>query len=87
MMQTKVETVSLKQFSDEEKTFLLNELGYLTDGNFVLDKEGRVLKDKYTKETICLSNMIIMPGSTIILDNNELSITLYLQEYGDKFIF
>jgi hypothetical protein len=27
--------------------------------------------------------MMILPGSTVVLDDNPLSIALYIQEYGD----
>ena len=84
-MEQKVETISLKQFSDEEKILLLNELEFQTDGKFVLDIKGEVIKDKYIGVPVTLKNMLIFPGSTIILDDNEISITLYLKEYGDKF--
>ena len=84
-MNEKVETISLKQFSNEEKLLLLKELGFQTDGKFVLDKRGDVIKDKYIGVAIRLDNMLILPGSAIVLDNNELSITLYLKEYGNRF--
>ena len=84
-MNEKVETISLKQFSNEEKLLLLKELGFQTDGKFVLDKRGDVIKDKYIGVAIRLDNMLIFPGSAIVLDNNELSITLYLKEYGNRF--
>ena len=41
--------------------------------------------DKYIEEPVRLDNMIIFPGSTIILDDNPLSIISYLEEYGDVF--
>ncbi len=81
----KVETISLKQFSDGDKVLLLNELGLQTDGKFVLDEKGLVIKDKYVGVSVSLKNMLIFPGSTIVLDDNELSVTMYLEEYGDKF--
>ncbi|MDE1849035.1 MAG: hypothetical protein KGH55_03315 [Nanoarchaeota archaeon] len=84
-MEQRVETVSLRQFSDRDKIFLLNELGFQTDGKFVLDEKGEVLKDKYIGVPVTLKNMLIFPGSTVILDDNEISITLYINEYGDKF--
>ena len=80
-----IEVASLNQFTLCQKIFLLKELGYQTDGTFVLDKNGRKVKDKYLEMPVNMENMIIFPGSTIILDNNELSISLYIEEYGDKF--
>ena len=81
----KMDVISLKQFSEEDKLLLLQELGYQTDGTFVLDKKGGVVKDRYIDVSVCFDRMLIFPGSTIILDNNEISIARYLEEYGDKF--
>ncbi len=79
---TETELVSLQRLSPDAKLMLLKELGYDSDGTYVL-KEGKRHLDRYTDEEIKLSNMVIFPGSVIILDNNPLSITLYLEEYGD----
>ena len=46
----------------------------------VYDAEGNKVLDKYIEIPVKLDNMAIFPGSTIILDNNELSISLYLEE-------
>ena len=63
-----MQTFSLNQFSKEDKILLLKELGYQSDGKFVLDESGEVTKDKYLGISILLDKMIIFPGSTIILD-------------------
>jgi len=68
---------------DNLKIILLKELGYNSDGIFVLDKNGDKCLDRYTDEPIKISNMAILPGSTIILDNNPLSISSFLEEFGD----
>jgi len=78
-----VETVSIKSLSAEQKKLLLKELGYDSDGMFVIDEEGSRVLDKYINEPVNISNMLILPGSTIILDNNPLSIASYLQEHPD----
>ena len=85
MEPNKVETVSLKNFSKQEKVDLLSGLGLKTDGIFVLNEKGEVMKDKYVEVDIELDNMLIFPGSMVVLDDNELSITSYLKEYGDRF--
>ncbi len=64
-----------------EKVALLEALGYKSDGVYVTDLVGNRVKDKYIDVEIEVSNMLIFPGSTIILDNNELSIASYLNEY------
>ena len=78
-----VELVSIKEMSTELKQRLLKELGYDSDGTYVLDSEGEKVLDRYTKEPIVISNMAILPGSSIILDNNPLSISSFLEEFGD----
>mgnify|MGYP001604484818 CR=1 FL=1 len=80
-----MELVSLKQMPREAKVELLKELGYGFDGRYVLDLEGNRVRDKYVDVEVELANMLILPGSTIILDNNPLSIAAYLEEYDDAF--
>lgn len=79
-----MESISLEKFSKESKILLLNELGYSSDGIFVLDSKGNRVYDKYIKDLVIkIDNMVILPGSTIILDNNPLSIASYIEEFGD----
>lgn len=78
-----VEQISISRLSSGDKILLLKELGYDSDGIFVLDESGKKLVDRYIEEPVKLNNMLILPGSTIIIDNNPLSIASYLQEYPD----
>lgn len=64
------------------KIILLKELGYDSDGTFVF-KKGKQCLDTYTEDPIRIDNMFIFPGSTIILDNNPLSIASFFEDYGD----
>ena len=80
-----VELVSLKNVSKESKILILKELGYDSDGEFVLDSDGKKVLDRYLGISIKLENMIILKGSEIILDNNELSISSYIEEFGNVF--
>lgn len=80
-----MELLSLKDVSNESKISLLRELGFDSDGVFVLDSAGNRVLDKYINEPVRLDNMIILPGSTVILDDNSLSIASYIEEYGDVF--
>lgn len=80
-----MELISLKNISKESKILLLRELGYDSDGIFVLDKERKQYLDKYTNDSIQVSNMLILPGSTIIIDDNPLSVASYIEEFGDVF--
>jgi len=76
------EKLSMKDMPKEVKILLLRELDYDSDGVFVL-KNGEKHLDKYINEPVKVDNMFIYPGSTIILDNNPLSIASFLEEYGD----
>ena len=78
-----MELLSLKRFSKDAKSQLLNELGFSTDGTFVLDDKGNKVIDKYINENVRIDNMLILPGSTIILDDNPVSIASYLEDYGE----
>ncbi len=80
-----MELVSLKDLKKEEKEVLVEELGYKTDGTYVLDKNSNRVLDKYLQIPIKLEKMLIFPGSTVLLDDNEVSINLYIEEYGDVF--
>lgn len=78
-----MEQISLKTLSQETKIAILEELGYDSDGTWVLTIKGEKVLDRYTNEPVKVSNCLILPGSTIIIDNNPLSIAAYLEEFGD----
>jgi len=75
--------ISIKGMSKEFRIMLLRELGYDSDGRYVTDSSGDIVLDRYIEEPILINNLAIFPGSTIILDNNPLSISSYLEEFGD----
>jgi len=78
-----MELVSLKKFSKESKILLLGELGYKSDGIFVLSVSGEKVIDSYINQPVKVDNMVILPGSEIILDDNPLSIASFIAEHGD----
>lgn len=80
-----MESLSLSTLPTEVKVALLQELGYGTDGEFVLSASGAPHRDIYTNEQVRIDRMLILPGSTIIIDNNPFSIASYLEEYGEIF--
>ena len=82
-MEHLTEILSIKNMPLNFKILLLQELGLGSDGVYVLDKKGERVFDIYTNEPVRIENMAILPGSTIVLDNNPLSITSYLEEHGD----
>lgn len=79
-MTTKLLTI--KEMPKELKIALIKKLGYNSDGKYVL-KNGKKYKDKYIGEFVRINNMFIYPGSTIIIDNNPLSISSFYEEFGD----
>ncbi len=83
-MRHTVSLVSLKGFPIEVKKALLGSIGYGSDEVFVLDKNGKKVLDRYTGEPIRIDNMMILPGSDIVLDSNPVSIASYLEEYPNR---
>ena len=77
------EKISLKTFTKEEKILLLKELGFDSDGKHVLDDKGKKITDKYVGIDVEIENMVILGGSTIILDDNEYSLMRYMEEYEE----
>lgn len=78
-----METILLKDVSINSKIALLKELGYGSDGEYVLDSEGNKVLDRYIQIPIKVDNMVILPGSVIILDDNILSLSHYMEEFPD----
>lgn len=67
----------------ELKLLLLQELGLGVDENRYITKDGRQILDKYIDQPVRVENLAIFPGSTIVLDDNPLSIVSYIEEYGE----
>lgn len=78
-----METISLKEVSLDSKIALLRELGFDSDGEYVLDSNGTKVLDRYLEVPIKVNNMVILPGSVVILDDNILSLTHYMEEFPD----
>jgi hypothetical protein len=80
-----LELISIKEAPKEFKIELLRALGLDADndGIYVIGKDGKRVLDKYINEPIKLSNMVILPGSTIVLDDNPISIAGYMDEFGE----
>ena len=78
-----METIFLKEVSINSKIALLKGLGFNSDGEYVLDSEGNKVMDRYIDIPVKVENMVILPGSTIILDDNILSLSCYMEEFPD----
>ena len=77
------ELISIKNMPKSLKIMLLKELGYNSDGTFIFNEKGEQCLDRYTNEPLKIDNMAIFPGSAIIIDNNPLSVSSFLEEFGD----
>ena len=78
-----MDLISMKDLPREVAQAILKELGYGSDGIFIVNKDGEPVLDRYTQEPVKLDNMLILPGSEVIIDNNPLSIACYFEEYGE----
>lgn len=76
-----LQSISIKEWGLKEKKILLRELGFTTDSTFIFTGDGKKVIDKYIDIPVEINNMLILPGSTIIIDNNPLSIASFLEEY------
>ncbi len=83
LAEKQMELISLKRVPKESKILLLKELGFSSHGEYVLDSSGNRVLDKYVDVPVRIDNMVILPGSTLILDDNELSLSRYLEEFGN----
>lgn len=78
--------VSLKSAPREYKLELLDALGMTVgqDGVHVVRKQdGAPVIDPYARVHVRIDNMMILPGSALVLDENELSLISYLDEKGE----
>jgi regulator of RNase E activity RraA len=65
------------------KLLLLKELGLSANADGYVTKDGKQVQDKYIEQPVRVENMAIFPGSTIVLDDNPVSIASYIEEYGE----
>ncbi|MCS4537722.1 MAG: hypothetical protein HYY67_02530 [Thaumarchaeota archaeon] len=78
-----MQLVSMKDMPENLKLLLLKELGLDIDKNRYITKDGSQVLDKYIDQPVKLENMVLFPGSTLVLDDNPLSIASYIEEYGE----
>ena len=77
-----MELVSLKEATREFKAALLRELGYFVDKEgIVIDSRGNRVVDEYADKQVRVVNIAVFPGSTVIIDDNPLSIASYIEEH------
>ena len=78
------ETVPWGDIPRDVQIEILRELGYSAEENRILDTAGVPVLDKYTRAPVRLDNLMIVWGSTLLLDNNPVSIASYFEEYGEQ---
>ena len=81
-----LEVVSLKGAPREFKVALLKKLGYDVDKQgYVVDSKGERVKDKYAGKEVNIDNMAVFPtrSPVVVMDDNLLSITSYIEEYEE----
>ena len=77
------ETVKWGDIPPDVQFEIVRELGFTVEDNRILDPAGTPVLDKYTKAPVRLDNLMIVWGSTLLLDNNPVSIASYFEEYGE----
>ncbi len=72
----------------EEKTALMDILGYYVDENgIIFDKETKIEHIcPITKEKVSIDNASILPGSTIIINTTELSLSEYFTDFFENLL-
>jgi hypothetical protein len=80
-----MELIAIRDAPREFKVALLKALGYDVDKDSAhVTQEGKTVVDKYVGKPVLVDNVAIMPGSTIVLDDNPVSIASYFEEYGES---
>ncbi len=79
--------IEFEDIGFEEKELLLDILGYdIGEGGIIFNKET---KEQHicpiTKEVVTIESASILPGSTIIMNTTELSLSEYFMDYFEKF--
>jgi hypothetical protein len=75
--------VSIRQAPKDFKVALVEAMGYKVDGFQILLPNGEKYIDPYCDTPVKIDHMIIVPGSTLILDDNPLSIAAYDEDHPD----
>lgn len=78
--------VTFTDINIEQKTALMDILGYYVDENgIIFDKETKMQHIcPITEEAVSIDNASILPGSTIIINTTELSLSEYFTDFFEK---
>jgi hypothetical protein len=81
---TGLEILSIKTAPKEFKLELLKALGLgVDDKEIYVIKDGKPVVDDYVNKPVRFDNMAIFPGSTVVLDDNPLSIASYIEDHPE----
>lgn len=78
-----VETVKWADVPRDVQVQVVEELGYTVRDGVIHDSAGEPVLDRYTRMPVRLDNLLVVWGSTLLLDNNPISIASYFEEYGE----
>jgi hypothetical protein len=72
----------------EQKTALMDILGYYVDEKgIIFDKKTKMQHIcPITEESVSIDNASILPGSTIIINTTELSLSEYFTDFFEKIL-
>lgn len=80
-----VENIGLEDLPEEVLIGVLEELGYTVHDGLVFGPDNTPHIDPYVGVQVELSSVMILPGSTVVLDANPVSAAGYIQDYGDPY--
>jgi len=75
--------IKFEKIGIEERKVLLDILGYeVNEDGIVIDKNtGEEYKDPITGDVVFIENASILPGSTVIINTSELTLSEYITKY------
>ena len=78
--------VTFTDINIEQKTALMDILGYYVDEKgIIFDKKTKMQHIcPITDESVSIDNASILPGSTIIINTTELSLSEYFTDFFEK---
>lgn len=80
--------VKFENINIEQKTALMDILGYYVDEKgIIFDKKTKMQHIcPITDESVSIDNASILPGSTIIINTTELSLSEYFTDFFEKLL-
>lgn len=73
--------ISIRKAPKEFKVALVEAMGYKVEDGRIILVNGEDYLDPYCDTPVKIDNMIVVPGSTLILDDNPLSIAAYDEDH------